>query len=133
MSASDDEYFSEMFGSPEDEEEIGGAPDNVPSAAEQSQYAEELGVGARTVRRWEAEAKVLDEVPEIKAEVLEGRKPVKQAVAEAKAEREKPKPKAYITQVKNERRNARSCNPSKTASVSAVSFSSRTNQPLQSS
>lgn len=92
---SDDDRLAALYGGPEDE---GDEEDSVePEAPSQAQYAEELGVSRPTVARWEAEAKVLDEVPEIKAEVLEGRKPVKQAVAEAKAEREKPKPKAYIT------------------------------------
>lgn len=49
----------------------------------QSDYANEMGVSLPTVKRWEADAKVLDAAPEMKQAVMDGEKSVRDAVTEA--------------------------------------------------
>lgn len=52
-------------------------------ASDQSFEAEALGVGLRTVQRWESDAKVLDAAPDMKQAVIDGDKSVRDAVTEA--------------------------------------------------
>jgi hypothetical protein len=55
----------------------------TPPPPSRSAYAAEIGVGSATITRWESDAKILDKVPELKAEVLTGQMPVTEAVAVA--------------------------------------------------
>lgn len=59
-------------------------PNGTPTqASDKSCSADALGVGLRTVKRWESDAKVLDADPEMKQAVIDGEKTVRDAVTEA--------------------------------------------------